>query len=159
MFTRDMLIDFYRGRQGGRERNIYVREKHQSVSSHTCLTRDWTHNPGMCPDQELNQWPFALWTAAQATEPHRSGQRPTSFALGRYRSFCFRWLWSKLSILSSCIWDCDLVCLIFFLWIVLLSFTSFSGVCLLLQNRISPFMCSWPRFLHYFNPDLYLVPF
>ena len=27
----------------------------------------------MCPDQELNLWPIALWDDAQATEPHQSG--------------------------------------------------------------------------------------
>ena len=38
------------------------------------LTVDWTCNPGMCPDQELNQRPFALRDNAQPTEPPQSGQ-------------------------------------------------------------------------------------
>ena len=37
------------GRKKERERNIDVWEKYQSVAS---------HNPGMCPDWELNQPPF-----------------------------------------------------------------------------------------------------
>ena len=38
----------------GRERNIDVREKHQSVASHTALMEDQTRNLGMCPDWESN---------------------------------------------------------------------------------------------------------
>ena len=57
-----------------RERNIDVLEKHWLVASHASQTRDLTCNPDMCPDWELNQWPFALWYDAQPIEPHRSGQ-------------------------------------------------------------------------------------
>ena len=49
-----------RGREGKREGNINVREKHQSIVSRTHLNRDGTHNPGTCSNQELNQRPFAL---------------------------------------------------------------------------------------------------
>ena len=31
-------------------------------------TRDWACNPGMFPDQGLNQCPFSLWNDAQPTE-------------------------------------------------------------------------------------------
>ena len=31
------------------------------------------HNPGMCPDWELNQQPFALGDNTQPTDPHWSG--------------------------------------------------------------------------------------
>ena len=48
-----------RGREGERER-----EKDTWIPH--------THNPGMCPDQESNQQPFALQDDAQPTEPHRS---------------------------------------------------------------------------------------
>ena len=34
---------------------------------------DWTCNLYMCPDRELNQWPFGLWDDAQQTEPQRPG--------------------------------------------------------------------------------------
>ena len=34
-------------------------------------------NPGMCPDQELNQQPFSLRDSAQPTEPHQSRQEET----------------------------------------------------------------------------------
>ena len=33
-------------------------------------TRDWTGNPNMCPDWELNQWPFGLQDDGQPTETH-----------------------------------------------------------------------------------------
>ena len=76
------IIHFYREEKGGREtsmyeRNINVREKHWSVNSRTCPwpARDWTRNPGMCPDQELNWRPFVLQDDAQPTEPHQSGMR------------------------------------------------------------------------------------
>ena len=36
-------------------------------------TRDLTQNPGVCPDWESNQQPFALLYDAQPTKPHQSG--------------------------------------------------------------------------------------
>ena len=48
-----------RGREKERARNINVQEKHQSVASSTTPARDLAHNPGMCPDWELNQRPFS----------------------------------------------------------------------------------------------------
>ena len=48
------LFIWERGREGEREG-----EKHQCVvASHTPPTRDLAHNPGMCPNWELNQQPF-----------------------------------------------------------------------------------------------------
>ena len=47
----------FQERKEGRERerkNINVREKHWSLASCMCLARDWTHNPGMCPDWASN---------------------------------------------------------------------------------------------------------
>ena len=50
-------------------------EKHQCVvDSRTPPTGDLARDPGMCPDWELNQQPFALWADAQSTEPHKPGQ-------------------------------------------------------------------------------------
>ena len=58
------------GREGEREG-----EKHQCVvASRTPPTGDLAHNPGMCPDWELNRRPLALWDNTQPTEPHQSEQ-------------------------------------------------------------------------------------
>ena len=43
------------GREGEREGNIDVWEKHGPVASHTPPTGDLASNPGMCPDWEWNQ--------------------------------------------------------------------------------------------------------
>ena len=49
-------------------------EKHQCVvASHTLPTGDLAHNPGMCPDWELNQRPFGSQAGTQSTEPHQPG--------------------------------------------------------------------------------------
>ena len=40
------------------ERNIDVREKHQSVAFVHVLNGNQTHNLGMCPDWESNPWPL-----------------------------------------------------------------------------------------------------
>ena len=67
----DYLIQFYLflDRGGGRER-----EKHQCVvASHAPPTGDLAHNPGMCPDWELNQWPFSSQAGAQSTEHTSQG--------------------------------------------------------------------------------------
>ena len=34
---------------------------------------DLVHNPGMCPDWELNQQTFGSQAGAQSTEPHQPG--------------------------------------------------------------------------------------
>ena len=58
-----------------RERNIDVQEKHLPAASCTPPTGDLAHNPGMCPDWELNRRPLALWDNTQPTEPHQSRLR------------------------------------------------------------------------------------
>ena len=59
-----------RGREGEREE-----EKHQCVvASHVPPTGDLAHNPGTCPDWELNWRPFDLQASAQSTEPHQPGR-------------------------------------------------------------------------------------
>ena len=57
------------GREGEREG-----KKHQCVVA-SCAppTRDLAHNPGTCPDWELNQQPFGLQSSVQSTEPHQLG--------------------------------------------------------------------------------------
>ena len=49
-------------------------EKHWFVvGPHVPLTGALAHNPGMCPDWELNQQPFASQSGAQSTEPYQPG--------------------------------------------------------------------------------------
>ena len=43
------------------------------VASCTPPTGDLAHNPGVCPDWELNQQPFGSQARAQSTEPHQPG--------------------------------------------------------------------------------------
>ena len=57
-------------REEGREK-VRKRNTDQLPLIHS-LTRDQAHNPGVCPDQESNLRPFALWADAQPTEPHVS---------------------------------------------------------------------------------------
>ena len=90
-----------RGREGEREGEKHWCERETSVScllsDPWSLTRDWTHNLGMCPDQESNQWPFSLQDNAQPMEPHQSNQSP-SFSAPNFGS-----LSSLLSTLYSCV--------------------------------------------------------
>ena len=60
-------------RKGGKKREIDVQEKHWLVASLMSPTRDMDLNPGKCPDQESNRWPFGLQDDAQPAEPHHSG--------------------------------------------------------------------------------------
>ena len=57
----------WREKERERERNI------DWLPSVRTSTRDQTRNPGTCPDQELNEQPFALQNDAQPTEPHQLG--------------------------------------------------------------------------------------
>ena len=69
-FLRFYLFIFrQRGKEGEREG-----EKHQCVVA-SCVppTGDLAHNPGMCPDWELNWRLFGLLAGTQSTEPHQSG--------------------------------------------------------------------------------------
>ena len=43
------------------------------VASHVPPTGDLAHNPGVCPDWELNQGPFGSLASTQSTEPHQLG--------------------------------------------------------------------------------------
>ena len=55
----------------GRERNINMREIHQSVASRMPPIGDPVHNPGMCPDWESNWQPFGLQAGTQSIDPHQ----------------------------------------------------------------------------------------
>ena len=69
-----VFLERQQGREKENERNINVRNTDQ-LPLVCVLTRDWTRNPGMCPDQELSLPSFVLRNNAQPTEPHWSGQR------------------------------------------------------------------------------------
>ena len=66
-----MFLERRERREKKRERNINVRETHQSVASHTAPTRVLACNPGMCPDTESNRQRFGSQASIQFTEPHR----------------------------------------------------------------------------------------
>ena len=68
-----MPIDF---RERGKEREGQKHRCKREISMLLLiyvLSGDYTHNPDMCPDWELNQGPFALQDNAQPNEPHQSG--------------------------------------------------------------------------------------
>ena len=69
-----LFLERGEGREKDRERNIDVREIHQSVASRTPPSGDLAHNPGMCPDWEWNLQPFGSQAGTQSTEPHQPGQ-------------------------------------------------------------------------------------
>ena len=62
------------GREKEKERNIDVQEIHLSVAFHTPPAGVLALNPGMCPDWELNLWPFTSQASTQSTEPYQPGQ-------------------------------------------------------------------------------------
>ena len=68
-FLKILFIFREREREGEREG-----EKQQCVVA-SCVTPtgDQVHNPGMCPDWELNGQPFGLQVRAQSTELHQPG--------------------------------------------------------------------------------------
>ena len=43
------------------------------VASHVAPTGDLACKPGMCPDWELNLWPFGSQARAQSTELYKPG--------------------------------------------------------------------------------------
>ena len=63
-----------RWKEGQRERDIDVSEKHPLVASHMPPVGNLACNPGMCPDWESNQQPFSSQASARSTEPHQPGQ-------------------------------------------------------------------------------------
>ena len=77
----DLTYSFSEGgerRERLRERNIDGREKHGSIASHMPPRWDLARNPRLCPDWELNLWPFGLQNDAQSTETHQSGLKVTT---------------------------------------------------------------------------------
>ena len=70
---KDFYLFIFLNRGEGREKNIDVQEKHRLVASRTPPIGALAHNPGMCPDRELNRQPFSLQASAQSPEPHSQG--------------------------------------------------------------------------------------
>ena len=102
------------GRKGGRETSTWERNIDRLPPVHA-PTRDWNpgdwaHNPGMCPDWELNPRLFGLQDNAQPTEPHQPGfflefyfsiypsRIPDSFG---FSSYYISWLY----FLALCPWS------------------------------------------------------
>ena len=76
-FLRFYLFIFReRAREGQKEgkKTLMWERNIEPVAFHTCPKQGLTHNPGICPGQELNQRPLALWVNAQPTEPPWSGR-------------------------------------------------------------------------------------
>ena len=75
LFFKDFIYLFLDKGDGGRKG-----EKHQCVVAY-CMphTGDLAHNPGLCPDWELNQGPFGFQACTQSTEPHQPGEIMLSY--------------------------------------------------------------------------------
>ena len=63
-FLRFYLFIFRERGKEGRETSMWERNIYWLPLVHS-TTGDWTCNLGMCPDQELNLWPFTLQDNAQ----------------------------------------------------------------------------------------------
>ena len=48
-------------------------------------TGDLAHNPGMCPDWEMNWRSFGSQSDTQSTKPHQAGQHVFTIILSSYR--------------------------------------------------------------------------
>ena len=65
-------------------------------------TGDLTHNPGMCPDWELNSLePFGSQTGAQSTEPHQPGWYKQIFLTVSSSLLKFDWPQNVLDLLTE----------------------------------------------------------
>ena len=72
-----ILFIFQKKRKGGGKKGRETLKCERDIDRLPLIcapTRERTHNPGMCPDQESNQRPFTLQDDAQPTEPHWSVQ-------------------------------------------------------------------------------------
>ena len=91
-----VFIFWERGREGERGG-----EKHQCVvASRAPPTGDLACNPGMWPQWESNQWPFASQSGTQSTEPHQPGLKADFdilFSSNRKRMDFTIWLWTEWS--------------------------------------------------------------
>ena len=101
-FFRFIYLYLERGEEKEKEgeRNIHVQEKYWLVASHTPPNGDLTHNPGVCPDWELNLWPFGSQAALNPLSHTSHGRNPT-FQRKHWMSFCY-------SCLCLCVHVCDM---------------------------------------------------
>ena len=63
-FFNILFLLFLERGEGRGEQHRCERETLIDCLSYIPPTRDRTHNAGMCPDQEVNQWPSTLWDDA-----------------------------------------------------------------------------------------------
>ena len=65
-----IIFDFReREREGERAQETSVKESDIDGLPSVRAPGNWTCNPGMCPNQQLNWWPFGSQEDAQLTEP------------------------------------------------------------------------------------------
>ena len=94
---------------------------------------DLAHNPGMCPDWESNQGPFASQASAQSTEPHQPG--PNSGFLKGIVKACVRVKTSKFIVIkwnTNVHYQHSIFQMILFLWT---SIRKLDHVCYYLRFR------------------------
>ena len=65
------------------------------VASYAAPTGDPACNTGMCPDWELNWWPFGLQAGAQSTQPHQPGLQVFCFFKLRYITYTGKCIYLK----------------------------------------------------------------
>ena len=71
------ILEREEGMEGGREREGETLMWERNINWLSLIypgTRDWTCNLGICPDQELNLWPFDAQDYTQPTEPYGWGK-------------------------------------------------------------------------------------
>ena len=59
--------------ESGREREREGEKYQCVVVSHVPAAGDLASNPGMCPDWDLNWWPFGSQPSIQSTETYQPG--------------------------------------------------------------------------------------
>ena len=79
-----LFLERGEGREKERKETL-MWEKLQLVASRTRPNRGQTHNPGMCPNWELNQRPFTLWHDAQPPKHTGQGKRPLLYFSKAFR--------------------------------------------------------------------------
>ena len=85
-----LLILRDRGRERERERYWCERET-PTVASGICPTKDQPHDPGLCPDWEMNPKPFGLWVndpVNWATWPGLELSSEKTKEMGNILGFC-----------------------------------------------------------------------
>ena len=92
-----------RGRVGERKRNL------NRLPLSCAPTRDWTCNPGRCPDQESCRWPFRLRDDAQPTEHLARALQGFDSLLTLCLQLGFRWTDSPVQQLCGVFWVAPLV--------------------------------------------------